>query len=143
MLEGCLFTSAEAKEIIHQLCCALWTLHSANVIHRDIKPENVILQGQRAVLIDFDASRTYKFAHKADTQVLGTTGYAPPEQYGFSQTDGRADIYALGVLLNIMLSGQHPSQRLAEGRLGRVVQRCTMVAPVKRFKNVQKLVKAL
>ena len=75
--------------------------------------------------------------------MLGTTGYAPPEQYGLSQTDGRADIYALGVLLNIMLTGKHPSRALAAGRMGRVVQKCTMMNPEKRYKTVLHLMEAL
>lgn len=143
LLEGCLFTPTEAKMILRQLCQGLWVLHDRDLIHRDIKPENIMLEGNRAVLIDFDASRARKSERRADTEVLGTTGYAPPEQYGFSQTDGRADIYALGVLLNIMLTGEHPSGKLAGGRLGRVVQRCTMVAPEKRYRDVRCLLRAL
>lgn len=139
MLEDGLFTPSESSAILRQLCRALWVLHSLGLVHRDIKPENVILQGSRAVLIDFDASRTYKSEHKADTQILGTIGYAPPEQYGFSQTDGRADIYALGVLLNVMLTGHHPSKQPARGRLGRIIRRCTMIAPENRFQNVRQL----
>ena len=98
--------TAEAKRITRQLCSALWVLHSMGVVHRDVKPDNVIIRGQEAVLIDFDASRVYKNAMREDTQILGTTGFAAPEQYGLSQSDGRADIYALGVLLNIMLTGR-------------------------------------
>ena len=75
--------------------------------------------------------------------MLGTTGFAAPEQYGLSQTDGRADIYSLGVLLNVMLTGEHPSVRLAPGRLGRVVERCTRVNPEKRYPNILRLMEAL
>ena len=75
--------------------------------------------------------------------VLGTTGYAAPEQYGLSQTDGRADIYSLGVLLNVMLTGEHPSATLAKGRLGRVVHHCTAMNPQKRYQNVLSLMEAL
>ena len=78
-----------------------------------------------------------------DTQILGTTGYAAPEQYGITQTDERADIYSLGVLLNLMLTGKHPSKELANGRLGRIVQKCTMVNPKKRYKSVLYLMEAL
>ena len=104
-----------------------------------------ILQGGllTAVLIDFDASRIYKNENREDTQILGTTGFAAPEQYGLSQSDGRADIYALGVLLNIMLTGEHPSRKLASGRMGRIVQRCTMVNPEKRYKNILHLMEVL
>ena len=107
------------------------------------KPDNVIVRGKEAELIDFDASRIYKSAIQEDTQILGTTGFAAPEQYGLSQSDGRADIYALGVLLNIMVTGEHPSRKLAGGRIGRIVQRCTMVSPEKRYKNILHLMEVL
>ena len=112
-------------------------------VHRDIKPENVIIRGSEAILIDFDASRIFKSGINQDTQILGTTGYAAPEQYGITQTDERADIYSLGVLLNIMLTGKHPSKELAIGRLGHIVQKCTMVNPKKRYKSVLYLMEAL
>ena len=117
ILQGGLLTAAQAKQITRQLCMALWVLHSLGVVHRDVKPDNVIIRGTEAVLIDFDASRIYKNENREDTQILGTTGFAAPEQYGLSQSDGRADIYALGVLLNIMLTGEHPSRKLASGRI--------------------------
>lgn len=99
----------QAARVARQVCGGLWVLHGMGVVHRDVKPSNVILRGDQAALIDFDASRTYDAAQRKDTQVLGTVGYAAPEQFGLTQTDGRADIYALGVMLNIMLTGSHPS----------------------------------
>ena len=143
ILEGGLLTTAESKQIARQLCSALWVFHSMGMVHRDVKPDNVIIRGKEAVLIDFDASRIYKSTIQEDTQILGTTGFAAPEQYGLSQSDGRADIYALGVLLNIMLTGEHPSRKLAGGRMGRIVQRCTMVNPAKRYKNILHLMEVL
>lgn len=143
LLHGVCFTAAEAREITWQLCQALWVLHSMGAVHRDVKPENIILRGRQAVLIDFDASRLFKGEHSADTRILGTTGYAAPEQYGIAQTDERADIYSLGVLLNIMLTGRHPSKELTHGRWGRVVQKCTMVNPQKRYRSVLSLMEAL
>ena len=143
LLEGALFSPAEARKIALQLCSALWVLHKLGAVHRDIKPENVIIRGREAVLIDFDASRIFKSETNRDTQILGTTGYAAPEQYGITQTDERADIYSLGVLLNIMLTGKHPSRELASGRLGRIVQKCTMVNPEKRYKSALYLMEAL
>ena len=136
LLEGALFSPKETRKIIIQLCRALWVLHGLAAVHRDIKPENVILKGSEAVLIDFDAARLHKPEAAADTQILGTTGFAAPEQYGLSQSDTRTDIYSLGVLMNVMLTGQHPSQTLAEGRLGRVIGRCTQVNPEKRYRDV-------
>lgn len=143
ILQGGLVSTAQAKKICRQLCSVLWVLHSMGVVHRDVKPDNVMIRGKEAVLIDFDASRIYKNANQEDTQILGTTGFAAPEQYGLSQSDGRADIYALGVLLNIMLTGEHPSRKLAAGRMGRIVQRCTMVNPEKRYRNILHLMEAL
>ena len=136
LLEGALFSPKETRKIIIQLCRALWVLHGLAAVHRDIKPENVILKGREAVLIDFDAARLHKPEAAADTQILGTTGFAAPEQYGLGQSDTRTDIYSLGVLMNVMLTGQHPSQTLAEGRLGRVIGRCTQVNPEKRYRDV-------
>lgn len=142
LLEGALFNPAEARKITLQLCNALWVLHKLGAVHRDIKPENVMIRGSEAVLIDFDASRIFKSENSTDTQILGTVGYAAPEQYGITQTDERADIYSLGVLLNIMLTGKHPAKELASGKLGHIVQKCTMVNPKKRYKSVLSLMEA-
>ena len=143
LLREALFTPEETRKIARQLCRALWVLHSLGAVHRDVKPENVILRGDEAVLIDFDAARLHKEEGESDTQILGTVGFAAPEQYGLSQTDRRTDIYALGILINVMLTGQHPSKRQAEGRLGRVVERCTRVNPARRYSNALRLMDAL
>ena len=143
LLEGGLLDWEEARKVTADICGALWVLHSMGAVHRDVKDSNVILRGSDAVLIDFDASRIVKPECPADTVILGTTGYAAPEQFGLSQTDGRADIYSLGVLLNVMLTGQHPSRRLAEGHAGRIVRRCTMMNPDQRFRDVLELRDAL
>mgnify|MGYP004724945623 CR=1 FL=1 len=143
LLEGGLLDWAEAKKVTEDICAALWVLHSMGAVHRDVKESNVILRGGDAVLIDFDASRIIKPTCPTDTVILGTTGYAAPEQFGLSQTDGRADIYSLGVLLNVMLTGQHPSRRLAAGHAGRIVRRCTMMNPDQRFRTVLELRDAL
>lgn len=137
------FTPRETRDIVKQVCQGLWVLHTMAAVHRDIKPENIILRERTAVLIDFDAARLYKPEHGADTQILGTAGFAAPEQYGLSQSDIRTDIYALGVLINVMLTGVHPSKQLAEGKLGRVVERCTRVNPKKRYQNLLRLMEAL
>lgn len=143
LLEGGLLDWIEAKKVTQDVCAALWVLHSLGAVHRDVKDSNVILRGSDAVLIDFDASRIVKPELATDTVVLGTTGYAAPEQFGLSQTDGRADIYSLGVLLNVMLTGQHPSRKLASGKAGHIVQRCTMMNPDQRYQTVWELRDAL
>ena len=143
LLEGGPLSKEQSRGIALQLCRALWVLHSLGAVHRDIKPENVIMRGDEAVLIDFDASRIYKLTNDSDTVVLGTTGYAAPEQYGITQSDGRADIYSLGVLINVMLTGKHPSRESAGGRLGRIIQKCTMTNPQQRYRDVEQLMDAL
>ena len=143
LLKGALFSPEETKKIVIQVCQALWVLHSIGAVHRDVKPENIILRGNEAVLIDFDAARLHKPEHDNDTQILGTTGYAAPEQYGLSQSDIRTDIYSLGILINVMLTGEHPSKKLAGGRMGRIVDRCTHVNPQRRYKNVLRLMETL
>jgi serine/threonine protein kinase len=143
LLRGSLFTAEETRRIVAQLCQALWVLHSMDAVHRDVKLENVIMRGDNAVLIDFDAARLHKPEYDSDTQILGTEGYAAPEQYGLSQTDIRTDIYSIGVMINLMLTGQHPSRQLAPGKFGRVVLRCTAVNPQKRYKNVLRLMEAI
>ena len=143
LLMGARLTEREARQATMQLCQALHVLHSMGAVHRDVKPENVILRGSDAVLIDFDAARIYKLTNDSDTVVLGTTGYAAPEQYGITQSDGRADIYSLGVLINVMLTGKHPSRESAGGRLGRIIQKCTMTNPQQRYRDVEQLMDAL
>lgn len=143
LLMGARLTEREARQVTMQLCQALHVLHSMGAVHRDVKPENVILRGSDAVLIDFDAARTYKDESESDTQVLGTTGFAAPEQYGIFQSDERADIFSLGVLLNIMLTGKHPSREMAAGKMGRIVRKCTMTAPEQRYQSARALMEVL
>ncbi|MFY0387429.1 serine/threonine-protein kinase [Hominicoprocola fusiformis] len=143
LLMGARLTEREARQVTMQLCQALHVLHSMGAVHRDVKPENVILRGSDAVLIDFDAARIYKVASESDTQVLGTTGFAAPEQYGIFQSDERADIFSLGVLLNIMLTGKHPSRKMAAGKMGRIVRKCTMTAPEQRYQSTRALMEVL
>lgn len=133
----------QAKNIMQQLCRALSLLHSLGAVHRDIKPENIILRGDCAVLIDFDASRIQKPDSDMDTRIMGTTGYAAPEQYGYSQTDARADIYSLGILFNEMLTGRHPSKKLAEGCFRPVIEKCTQINADRRYSDVWELFEAL
>ncbi len=143
ILEQGVLPKGEVRRHIRQLCNALHVLHSFGAVHRDIKPENIILRGGEAVLIDFDASRLQKPTKTSDTVILGTVGYAAPEQFGLSQTDQRADIYSLGVVMNVMLTGEHPSVRLAKGHMGHVIRRCTMTNPDERYRDIVDLAENL
>lgn len=142
LLEGKPLSPSHAKQILIHICHALNILHGIGAVHRDIKPENIILRGSDAVLIDFDASRLCKVENTTDTQIMGTTGYAAPEQYGFSQTDARTDIYALGILLNEMVTKQHPSKQLAEGEFRPIIQKCTQINVDQRYFSVTELIAA-
>lgn len=144
VLESGKYTYRGAKTVMIGLCKAVQTLHGMDIIHRDIKPENILISKDGTVkLIDLNASRKPSACKKQDTVILGTIGYAPPEQYGVGQSDRRADIYAMGVLLNVMLTGEHPSHRLARGKAGRIIKKCTLIDPNSRFSSVQKLMQAL
>lgn len=93
-----------------QLCDALSYLHSQkpSIIYRDMKPANVMLKPEGNIkIIDFGIAREYKEQNLADTTVLGTKGYAPPEQYS-GQTDPRSDIFALGMTMHHLLTGVDP-----------------------------------
>ena len=87
--------------------------------------------------------RTLLGSPDRNTRLLGTAGYAAPEQFGFARCDVRADIFALGVLLNVMLTGEHPSVCLAKGRLGRIVRRCTHTNAAQRYESVDALLRQL
>lgn len=149
LVDCSLLPEKKAREITLQICQALYVMHGLGLVHRDVKPSNVLIHGDRAVLIDFSASRFMKAAPDEpsgqghDTVILGSPGYAAPEQHGLSRTDGRADLYSLGVMLNVMVTGDHPSRKLAGGRLGRVISRCTMTNPKKRYRDVVHLMEAL
>jgi tRNA A-37 threonylcarbamoyl transferase component Bud32 len=95
-----------------QLCSVLTYLHERRppIIFRDLKPGNIMVTKQNQVkLIDFGIARIFRRDKTHDTQVLGTPGYAPPEQYGKGQTDPRSDVYALGVTLHQLLTNYDPS----------------------------------
>ena len=114
-----------------QLCDELKILHSLTppVIHRDIKPQNVIIRPDGcAVLIDFGISRVITDRDTdMDTVPFGTQGFAPPEQYGFAQTDARSDLYSLGILLSWMLTGL--SKKLLSGALHLIPENGMRVQP--------------
>ena len=137
-LDGKTLTESEARQLLNQICDGLKVLHSMRIIHRDIKPSNLILQAGGIVrLIDFDAARIFKSGQTEDTIFLGTREYAPPEQYGFGQTDPRSDIYSLGVAFQKLLG------RNCRGDLKRILLKCTEIDPRRRFYSAMDLKRAL
>ena len=134
-----------AKKALEQICQGLYALHSLGIIHRDIKESNVLVDIHGNIkLTDFDISKLKKADTLRDTTILGTVTYAPPEQYGLAQSDFRSDIYALGILTNIMLTGVHPSVKMyKKGRLGKIIARSTMIDPNERFDSVTEILDML
>lgn len=103
-----------AVELALAICDALDYIHRNGVVHRDLKPENIIIDAQgRIKLIDFGiaakaGSRRITFAKLSET--MGTPDYISPEQIRGKRGDARSDLYALGVMLYEMLTGQVPFQ---------------------------------
>lgn len=132
------FTDSEVEKIALQLCDGLAFLHKLDILHRDITPSNIILINgtQQVKIIDLGAARSIQ--EKAmDTRLLGTPGYAPPEQYGFSSTDTRSDIFSLGKTMLELLENSRNK------RLKVVFQRCTELDPINRYQSIDELKKAL
>lgn len=132
--------------LILQICDGLKILHSLNppIIHRDLKPSNIIVNSEGVVkIIDFDASREYDSKKSKDTQVLGTESYAPPEQFGYSQTDVRSDIYSLGVLMQELVKRCGVDASASSGRLSAIIEKCTMFNPDARYADTDELKNAL
>ncbi len=135
----------EALELMLQLCSSLQFLHRLGYIHRDVKPEHILLTPEKkAVLIDLDASMLVRPEKNNDTMLIGTVLYAAPEQFGLTRSDVRSDVYALGILLNEMLTGTHPTvKQYREGPLGDVIERCIRMNLEERYQSVEELEAAL
>lgn len=137
-----LMSPEEAAAAGAEICRILEPLHRhvPPIVHRDIKAGNVIRRRSGELcLVDFDASRFTDPGKNRDTELLGTEGYAAPEQYGFAQSDARTDIYGIGVLVNRLVTGRGPSEELCPGALGKVVSKCTALDPDDRYQSVSAL----
>jgi serine/threonine protein kinase len=136
--KGC-FSEKQVTNIAVQLCEVLQLLHEHQILHRDIKPDNIILKGDGSIkLIDFGAARLADYGqHGHDTHILGTEGYAPPEQYGFAPTDVRSDLYAVGVTIKTLLGPNY------HGKLLKIAGCCTQLDPEQRIASAKALESAL
>jgi len=130
-----------AINYIQQLASILSVVHQNGIIHRDINPNNIIVTPNDQVkLIDFDIARFYKNDQIEDTQLLGTPGYAAPEQFGFNQSTASSDIYALGILLNVMVTGMKPNEMLIKNEsLAIIVKNCIAMDQISRYQDVWQL----
>ena len=135
-----------------QICDVLSYLHSQKppIIYRDMKPANLMLKPNGNIsIIDFGIAREYKEQNLADTTVLGTKGYAPPEQYS-GQTDPRSDIFALGMTMHHLLTGIDPrngepyapvrqwNPELSEG-IEAIINKCVEPAAENRYQSCAEL----
>ena len=137
---------SEVRMIGISLFSALNELHKNNIIHKDIKPSNIMLTNDGTVkIIDYGISRTFKPGMTSDTVNFGTRGYAPPEQFGFAQTDFRSDIYAAGVVMHDLATGGKTIDRLSEysGSLKPVIQKCVSLDPAMRYSSAEDAKRAL
>jgi len=150
ILQGPGLDPGQALELIGQICEALHAAHCQGVIHRDIKPANILItKDGRVKLADFGLARPDREDHGNITQSnvsLGTPDYMAPEQR-HGQTDLRADIYALGVMLYEMLTGQlprgawtPPSRKVTvDVRIDEVVIKALQQEPDLRYQQVSEM----
>ncbi|MGC9467547.1 MAG: protein kinase domain-containing protein [Anaerolineae bacterium] len=151
------FPVQEALRIVRQLCDVLEYLHNqpSQVIFRDLKPGNVMVTAEGQVkLIDFGIARFFKPGKQADTALLGTPGYAAPEQYGgLGQSGPQTDIYSLGVLLCHMVTGFDPVSAMSPfpipdptslmpgipPRIAATIVRATQLRPELRYRSIAEM----
>lgn len=137
--------SLDLETILHyflELCSILRKLHSMQppIVHRDIKPSNIIItEHNHVVLIDFNAAKFFSDSSTTDTVLLGTKGYAAPEQYGFGTSSPKTDIYAFGILLKELTSSL-PNVPI---NIMKIIDKCTQIDPSERYNTVDELEYAL
>jgi serine/threonine-protein kinase len=164
--------ATEVLPLLEQLCGALETVHAAGLVHRDLNASNVLVrQGEgaaRLVLVDFGIARVLEpgegSPHTSTGRVLGTPVALAPEQIRAGTVNARTDLYALGVLLYQVLSGQLPFRggsvaELMEQHLAapvpalapwarvpeaveEVVRRCMAKQPEARFAGAREVLEA-
>ncbi|MST87608.1 serine/threonine protein kinase [Lactobacillus porci] len=144
-LENHQLTSTEIHDLICQLLDVLEVLHKQTplIIHRDIKPENIFYDGQKLILADFDIARNTQEEADRDTHILGSLGYAAPEQFGFSQSGPASDFYAVGVLMNVLYTGSLPSVNLYQGPERAIIEKATHINSQKRYQSAQEFKDAI
>ena len=143
ILEKKTLTRKEACNYATNICDALSSLHSHGIIHCDIKPSNIIIgKDGKANLIDLSISKSAN-GDDMNSIPLGTPGFAAPEQFGIAKIDYVTDIYALGVMLNIMLTGNHPTAKCYGGHLGKIISKAISTEMSKRYKTAKDFKKAL
>jgi serine/threonine protein kinase len=136
-------SAQEVRSIVIELCKILAPLHNVDIVHRDIKPSNLILTSDNSLyLIDFGIARIKTDTATEDTKHLGTEFYASPEQYGFVQSDNRSDIYSIGKLMLVLLTGKESAGNAHRLPYGGIISKCIRIDSKNRYRNVKGLQKA-
>lgn len=143
-------SEAEICRISRKICQAAEQFQNPDepMIHRDIKPENIVVTpGGEVVFIDFGTMRSYKKDGSRDTFVVGTRGTAAPEQYGYTQTDQRTDVYAIGQTMLYMVSESYEMNQLFEcavsRRMKKIIEKACSFEPDKRYGDAAQLRRAV
>ena len=143
-------SEAESCRISRKICQTAEQFQNPDepMIHRDIKPENIVVTpGGEGVFIDFGTMRSYKKDGSRDTFVVGTRGTAAPEQYGYTQTDQRTDVYAIGQTMLYMVSESYEMNQLSEcavsRRMKKIIEKACSFEPDKRYGDAAQLRRAV
>lgn len=146
--ESGVYTPEEVCRFMITICDVLEQLHQLPqpVIHRDLKPENILIQENGYLkIIDFNTAKQYEQGRDADTVIIGTRKYAAPEQFGFRQSDARTDIYAMGVMMNYLLTKKYPDEVLYSSRrhgrvsMSEIIKKCIEFSPEHRYQSAMAL----
>jgi len=131
------------EEILPHICHGIEECHEAGLLHLDIKPSNILydVENGNYKVTDFGISRVLdENEGRATTSIVeGTMAYMAPEQMAGSKVDERTDVYALGVLLNVLYYGSEIPEEANSPFIDEIVDRCTERAPSKRFSSVAEL----
>ncbi len=138
LLEEGALPEKRAVSLAVSICRILDELHSlpTPIVHRDVKPSNIMIDKEgEIVLLDMNVAKWYDPDKTGDTRYMGTKEYAAPEQagYGLKASSAKSDIYALGILLNVMITGQYPRDKRADGEVWRIIERCISLDANERY----------
>ena len=131
-------TKKQAIDITISLCQILDNIHSlpTPIIHRDVKPSNIMITPENeVVLLDMNVAKWYDAEKTDDTRYMGTQFYAAPEQvgYGFFASSVKSDIYAVGILLNVMITGHFPKEKKAPEPIWSIIDKCICLEANDRY----------
>lgn len=143
------FTPKMTLDVAQELLITLRALGEQQIVHRDLKLSNIMYYREHYYLIDVNAARQYHEFQESDTRLLGTSGFAAPENYGFAQTDQRSDLYSLGIVLNCLLTGNEPHGPLdaetmtTDQTWAPIIMKATALDPQRRYQSANAMLTAL